>query len=230
MAFTVRDFHDMIRILEERPEWRDELRRLILSDELLELPAIVQRLAEAQSESEERIKELIAQVRELTRRVDELTAQMSALTGRVSSMAGDVGELKGIVLEQRYRDKAPAYFRELLRGIRLLSPREVSDLADRGVEEGRLSEEEAKDLVWADLVAKGRRREDGREAYIVVEVSWGIGVSDVERAARRAELLRRLGLPNVIPVVAGKGITGEASELAEGKGVVRVIDGRAIKP
>ena len=46
MAFTVRDFRDLIQLLEQHPEWRADLRRLVLTEELLELPAIVRELAE----------------------------------------------------------------------------------------------------------------------------------------------------------------------------------------
>jgi hypothetical protein len=48
VAFSVQDFHDLVRLLEQRPEWRAELRRLVLTEELLALPAIVRELAEAQ--------------------------------------------------------------------------------------------------------------------------------------------------------------------------------------
>lgn len=61
MAFSVQDFHDLVRLLETHPEWRAELRRLLLTDELLELPRLVRELAakvdaltEAQTRSEER--------------------------------------------------------------------------------------------------------------------------------------------------------------------------------
>ena len=35
MPFAVEEFHDLIRLLETRPEWRADLRRLVLSEELL---------------------------------------------------------------------------------------------------------------------------------------------------------------------------------------------------
>ena len=38
MPFTMDDFHDLIRLIETRPEWRAELRRLVLTDELLTVP------------------------------------------------------------------------------------------------------------------------------------------------------------------------------------------------
>jgi hypothetical protein len=40
MAFTVEEFQDLIRLLQERPEWRADLRRLVLTDELLALPEL----------------------------------------------------------------------------------------------------------------------------------------------------------------------------------------------
>ncbi len=58
MPFDVRDFHDLVRLLEAHPEWRAELRRLILSEELLRLPELVRELAEAQARTEERLGRL----------------------------------------------------------------------------------------------------------------------------------------------------------------------------
>jgi hypothetical protein len=39
MAFTVQDFHDLITLVVQHPEWRAELRRLVLTEELLALPS-----------------------------------------------------------------------------------------------------------------------------------------------------------------------------------------------
>ncbi|MCS7221267.1 MAG: hypothetical protein RML36_08120 [Anaerolineae bacterium] len=46
MPFTVADFHDLARLLYEHPEWRAEIRRLVLTDEVLELPALIRQLVE----------------------------------------------------------------------------------------------------------------------------------------------------------------------------------------
>lgn len=58
MPFTVRDFEDLLRLLDANPEWRAELRQRLLGEELLGLPALVQRLAEAQARTERRVEEL----------------------------------------------------------------------------------------------------------------------------------------------------------------------------
>ena len=48
MAFTVQEFHDLVALLTQHPEWQAELRRLVLTDELLALPQIGRDLEEAQ--------------------------------------------------------------------------------------------------------------------------------------------------------------------------------------
>jgi hypothetical protein len=40
----IKDFHDIIRLLETYPEWRADLRRLVLTDDLLALPNQMARL------------------------------------------------------------------------------------------------------------------------------------------------------------------------------------------
>lgn len=58
MPFSVEEFRDLIRLLEERPEWRADLRRLILSEELLALPGLVRELTQAQQRTEARVGRL----------------------------------------------------------------------------------------------------------------------------------------------------------------------------
>ena len=249
MAFTVEEWRDLIRLLEERPEWRAELRRLLLSDELVSLP---EQIAALRLETERRFQELIAQVGELARvhgrleeRMIELTAahqrleermtelatahqrlteQVAALTRTVHVLTDDVGELKGDNLERRYRERAGAYFSRLVRRAHVLSMEELTDLLDAAVARGVLSEAEAEEVTWADLVVRGRRREDNAEVFLVVEISWGVGPQDVERAAHRAALLARTGLA-ALPVVAGKAITDHATHLAQTRQVRQILDG-----
>lgn len=92
MAFKIADLRDLVRILEEKPEWREELRRLLLTDELLALPALVRELAEAQKKAEERLMRLELAVEGLTKEVDRL-AQIQG------QMADDLAKIKGSELE-----------------------------------------------------------------------------------------------------------------------------------
>ena len=58
MAFTVADFHDSIRLLEEHTNWRTELRRVLFSQDLLGLPRTVHELATSQRRTEEAVTPL----------------------------------------------------------------------------------------------------------------------------------------------------------------------------
>lgn len=61
MPFTVEDFEDLLRLLYERPDWRDRLQRVILPPELFELPRLAQELAEANRAERERVARLEAE-------------------------------------------------------------------------------------------------------------------------------------------------------------------------
>lgn len=58
MPFTIAHFHDLVRLMEEHPDWRTELRRVLFSQDLLDLPHTVQELAVAQRHTEEAITRL----------------------------------------------------------------------------------------------------------------------------------------------------------------------------
>jgi DNA-binding transcriptional MerR regulator len=236
MAFTIEDFHDLIHLLGQHPEWRTELRRWVLSDDLLALPQTMHELAEAQRRTEERVGQLAARMDELAQRMDQLTTRMDQLTTRMDQlidvqtrMGSDVERLKGSDLERRYRERAHAYFSRLLRRLHVLSGDELTALLEEAVTQQQISEDEADDIRQADVVLRGRRREDDAEVYAVVEVSWGIGFSDVERAARRATLLARTGMP-ALAVVAGFWLTPEAQEPARAFNVWQITNGRLTPP
>jgi multidrug efflux pump subunit AcrA (membrane-fusion protein) len=87
MVFTVTDFREWINILYEHPEWQKELRRMVLTDELLELPHIVRELAEAQRQTQLRVGELAEAQRQTQLRVDELAEAQRQTQLRVDELA-----------------------------------------------------------------------------------------------------------------------------------------------
>jgi hypothetical protein len=247
MAFTVEEFQDLIRLLQERPEWRADLRRLVLTDELLALPELVRELVQAQqrtegrvgrleesveslrAETERRFQELATAQLTLTRRMDDLREAVQTLADRTYTLTTDVGELKGSDLERRYRERPFAYFQRLVRQAHTLSGDELNAMLDRAVTAGQLTEEDVDEIVWADAIVRGRRREDDQEVYLVVEASWGVGPYDVQRADKRAKLLAKTGL-TTLPVVAGMWVTPDGELAARALKVWRVTNGRTVPP
>jgi hypothetical protein len=242
VAFSVQDFHGLIRLLEQHPDWWMELRRLILTEELLNLPSAVQRLVEAQERTEQQLRALAERVDALAEGQRVLTESVGALTeaqrrteerlgrleGRVDRVEQHLADLGGSDRERRYRERASAYFGRLLRRVRVVAATELDDLLDEGVASGALDEESVQDVRWADLIVGGRRPGDDQDTYLVVEVSVAVDSDDVERAARRAAVLGRLR--PTLAVVAGDQLTMEAAALAEARGVWQMVDGRVVKP
>ena len=255
---AIRDFQDILRALREHPEWREELRRLVLTEELLRLPERVEALTRAVEENTRQIaehsrqiadlravverlqatvEEHSRQIAELRAAVQDLRATVEALAGRTDRLEGTVkahddrlGFVLGRVLVLEYREKAVSYFARLLARLRSVPREEVRSLAEEAVERGDLKEEEMDDLLLADLFLRGRDRRTREETWAVVEVSAGAGVRDVERARERADLLARALARPVLAVVAGRQVLPQARALAREKGVYWVEDGTVHAP
>jgi hypothetical protein len=213
MPFTVTDFHDLVRLLEEHSDWRTELRRVLLSQDLLDLPRAVQKLAVAQRRTEEAITHL-------TERMEQGFAD-ATIDRR--DMRRDIGQLKGLGQEQFYRDRAAAIFgRLLVQGYDATN--QVADHLQEARRLGVISDRECQDVLAADLLWGGQLRGSRQPLVVVLEASWTVGNVDVERAASRAAVLRQAGL-KALPVAAGQEWPPNTQDEARRAGVAIVQDG-----
>ena len=132
---TVNDIQDLVRIIEEHPEWRSELQRVLLTQQLLEVPDRLDRLtdtvevladtaaallqhAEATntrlSSIEQSVEALLKHAEATNKRLDNLEVRMDGVEtrlGDVETRLGRVEEttnaLRGDVLEVRLTNKIP---------------------------------------------------------------------------------------------------------------------------
>jgi hypothetical protein len=281
MPFTVADFHDLIRLLEEHPDWQTELRRVLFSQDLLDLPRTVQELATAQRRTEESITRLTERMEqgfaEATTERHELRQDLTQLTGRVDrltdrveqgftdaaedrqrirtdmaqgftdaaedrqrirtdmaqgftdaatnrrAMRRDIGQLKGLGQEQFYRDRAAAIFgRLLVQGYDATN--QVVDRLQEARQTGVISDRDYQEALAADLLWGGQTRDSRQPIVLVLEASWTVGHIDVDRAARRAAVLRQAGL-RALPVAAGQEWPPNMQDDARRSGVAIVQDG-----
>lgn len=79
MAFTLDDFRAFANALYAHPEWREELRRLVLTEELLELPEVVRRLADS-------VRELAEAQRRTEQRLDAVEQRLDAVEQRLDGV------------------------------------------------------------------------------------------------------------------------------------------------
>jgi hypothetical protein len=94
--------------------------------------------------------------------------------------------------------------------IRVLRSDDVARLLDAAVTHGTVSRDERRDLLYTDLIVRGKSTADGAETYLVVEISAPINELDVMRATRRADVLRRASGLRVLAAVARERIRREA--------------------
>ncbi len=209
---------------------RTELRLNQLAEAQQRTELRLNQLAEAQQRTELRLNQLAEAQQHAAVQIAELARALAQLTTRVDRLASVLGGVKGMVLEIRYRDRAPAYFDDMLRRIHALSAEELAELVDDAEERGAITNAERRDLLLADVVVRGRRRGDDTPAYLVAEVSSVVDEHDVWRAIRRAEELSRATGQLTIPAVAGEQVTRDAEDLARQHRVWCVRDGRVDPP
>ena len=179
------------------------------------LEIVVQELIEAQKRTEQRVEQLtIAQQR--------MTEEITALARRLTKVEERMGRMIGRDLEREYREKAYAYLGQVLRNIQVVSVQELeADL------ESRLSEAELDDLRLLDVLLRGKPRQAMAvaEIWLALEVSAVVDRIDVERAQRRAALLRKAGY-GAVPAVAGEEVTHGGEQAARTECVVLLQNGR----
>jgi len=181
---------------------------------LSRLEVVVTELAEAQKRTDQQLAELVETVKALTARMDRVETKLDRMATRLDRVDGDR-------LERRYREKAYGYFGIVLRRARPVNFTDIEEML-----EDRLTATEVGELRLLDLIVRGRprTRPDLEELWLAVEVSVTVDGRDVQRAQRRAELLRKAGLW-ALPVAAGENQTKRARVSAADLGVVVVHDG-----
>ncbi|HXG41766.1 MAG TPA: hypothetical protein VNL95_03470 [Dehalococcoidia bacterium] len=209
MAQEIRSAQDLIRLLRENPELRDEVRRYVLTEELLSLPALIRdlsgnvvALAEAQRRSEERLDRLEAAV-------ERLAEAMMGLQQAVAALQKEVGTLSNVVggsIETDLDDVLPYIMRQ--KGYRVLGePRPISFDGE------------------VDVVLPVQSP-DGRHLWAVAEAKVRLRRGDVFHLAAHLgdpnwrEMMERAGVsPPYIPYAYGLRVYPDAVSAGEATGV-----------
>ena len=260
MAFTVGDFHDLVRLLEQHPEWRAELRRLVLTEDELGLSAALRQLADAQARTEEALVRLtgrldghIARTDERFDRVDERFDQVDQRFGRVDERFNQVDQRFGHMDERFDRvdgrlERAETNIGRLLGsdverryreragayfGSVVRRPRSLSAQQVADLLDSRDSDDRLTDDERSEVLLADvvvRGRGDAGDGDVYVVVEVSVTI-DSHDVERASRRAAILGrLYNTLAAVAGESITPDAEALAQARGVWRILDGRAIPP
>ena len=173
--------------------------------------AQVAELTKAQAHTEVRLAELTVAQTQTQTELAELTRVVRTLVVNGERQATRLDAVLGRTFEIQFRDRLTAYLGRLMRRGKLLRNDEVLDSIEQAVDV-----READEVLRADAIASGLI--DGVASHVVVEVSVACGVDDIDRAERRAGILRKAGLP-AVPLVACEVISPELVAYARSKQV-----------
>ncbi|BAU23060.1 hypothetical protein THC_0668 [Caldimicrobium thiodismutans] len=237
--YPVLTFADILRALKEHPDWLEELRKIILTADLIELPQkineILQRLERLEKKVDtleqdlavlkqdvEVLKQDVAILKQdvaiLKQDVAILKQDVAILKQDVAFLKGEVGRLKGKDFERTIRERYYAYFGRLLRKTRLIPMEKILPRLEEAEEKGLISEEEFDDLLRLDLIVEGQIKSNKKPVILAVEVSYSLYEEDIQRAIRRANILAHLLQKEVIPTVICVETKEDFIKLAEDQG------------
>ena len=111
----------------------------------------------------------------------------------------------------------------VLKGPNLRTDEDLESLLEKAESRGAIMEEEADELLLLDLIVTGTQRADHARVYVAAEISITANQDDVNRAADRADILRRVtGIPTR-PVVITDRMAESYRQLADEKEVAVAI-------
>ena len=206
------DTLEIIRQMRSDPALAEEMRAIILDDEIRSLPAVVNRLANSveafrisveafRISTEKRLDALEKATAENSKAIAENSKEIKSQGKRLDRIDGNLQEIN-------FRDDVENILYECIDSAKLISRKEIDQLMAKA--EQSIRNEARKRLFKADAVVVGKEpNKTSSKIYGIVEVSSTVGVDDIIRAKRGADLLATAG-SRAIAVVVGREITREA--------------------
>ena len=240
---TINSIQDLIQLLRDQPQWADELRGILLSDELRDLPAAVRDLAQAMRDSaasaDRHIAAVESAVGELTERTQTLETKVDGLAATTTTLTGQMNDLRGVEYERRAENRALHRAQTRMGFIQprtVMGPRSglqpVFSSALARARTGAAREQrplpeltEHDNFLNADIIVADMGDPDTRErrsppvAYALFEPSITADGSDVQRAAARAGTLALTMGVTVTPAVIADNAPEPLLREAEAAGV-----------
>ena len=160
---TINDSDDLLVLLKENEKFREDVRRMILTDELLALPAV---FADFRKNTESDLSELKGIGLE-TRLYNRGLSQLATLLRLHGVRRMRVAEVD---------DNSDAF---------------NADLLD-ATKDGTITDEEYDRVLNTDMVVSAVSRTSSRPVYVAVEASYSINRRDVRKVGETADTLERL--------------------------------------
>jgi hypothetical protein len=211
---TINNIEDLIRLLDENPEWAEALRARVLTRELLEVPQTLARFIESANTRFDRLETDVSQLKE---DVAVLKEDVAVLKGDVAGMKVDVGYLKGVALETSlHRKIIPRVSQRfgLRRAQIVISPvqgiqPEFRDAIEDAMDRGAIDGERMHRVFLTDLILRGVSQESRTPLWVAVEASHKVREADIGRAVETANILEAVFGESSVAAVVGLEIDPE---------------------
>ncbi len=215
---SINDISDLAEILQNNPQWREIIRSILLGEELLQLPTQLAEFVKATGENfrlvYERLERLETSVAKLEAGQARLEAGQEILTSRLGNVIGSDYERRAAQSARRLARLSLGIRRARVLMSKTTPDRdEMPELLNEAAEDGTVSDDEADDLLRADLVLLGQGP-DGSPAYAVCETAVTLYDHDVRRARRRASVLERAAGVTALAAVIGQSAPPGTLDLA----------------
>lgn len=219
---TINDINDLVRILEERPDWRATVRNLLLGEDLLSVPQQLAQLSETTSQLSQttnQLAETLNQFIETTNHfIQSANENFRVMNARLNRLEGKTGNLEGHHYEHRIANRAMLRARQhfglnnpiIAMSNYLPHSPDFDRVLTRAVQSGEISDDDMYDLYEADIIVS-----DENNRYVVFEVSLTADSDDIARAARRADVMAAISDAESMPAIATENIYELQQDLAE---------------
>ena len=197
---------EFLRLLEQDADFRTEVRRQLLTAELIELPERFAAFAARVDKFNARVDEFMGTQQAVNARVDEFMDTQQAVNARVDkfmdtqqavnarvdsrlqAITDDLGDLKGHAAGRAARDHVETILDQLgLTYVTILHRRDLVGLLAAAPD---IAAGERQSFFRADLVVEARAA-DGSTCHVAVEASYTADRRDSDRALRNAGYLTR---------------------------------------
>ena len=195
---------DLLRLLDENPEFREAVRSAILTQELIALPAAFGAFASEMREFQSDTLSFQSEMREFQSDTLSFQTEMrdfqSEVRTELKTHTSDIGVLKGIALETRLADKglaqiASTFSMRRIRIVRLAEHNRASERFNEAIwaalDDGLIDISEYERLLDTDLIVQGTV-DGGNNAFCATEASYTPETDDLDKVSQSANILRKV--------------------------------------
>ena len=206
---VINTVEDLIRVMDEHPEWLDAMRSRLLTSGVIEMPQRLEAYKQHLKKIDRRLEAYEQHLKKVDRRLEALERRLEAyeqhlkkidrrleaLERRLDRQSTDMSFIKGELFERRALRTAEVIASEMgLTRKRTLTGDDIKELIEThdtsDIAPGRLKSFHLMDLAMEAV------DQEGNPCWIVAEASCTVDMRDTTRALENARLLTRFtGLP-----------------------------------